>query len=126
MSFVSDVRELRRSALTMPETQIVMSFLIFHLGLTLMLRFTLLLVLCLVSLIDPTITHVVLVRERTILCLDAFVTTHVLIVVIVSRVGMSSLLEDLTLTLSRDTWTIHVFSIIAHVPLGQIVRCKVF
>jgi hypothetical protein len=100
MSFVSDVRELRRSALTMPETQIVMSFLIFHLGLTLMLRFTLLLVLCLVSLIDPTITHVVLVRERTILCLDAFVTTHVLIVVIVSRVGMSSLLEDLTLTLS--------------------------
>jgi hypothetical protein len=126
MSFTSDVRELRRAALTMTETHIVMSFLIFHLGLTLVLRFTLLLVLCLVSLIDPTITHVVLVCERTILCLDAFVTTHVLIVVIVSRVGMGSLLEDLTLTLSRDTWTIHVFSIIAHVPLGQIVRCKVF
>jgi hypothetical protein len=34
------------------------------------------------------------------------------------------LLEGPTLTLSRDTWTVHVFSIVVHVPLGQVVRCK--
>jgi hypothetical protein len=36
----------------------------------------------------------------------------------------SFLLKRLTLILSRDTWTIHVFPIVAHVPLGQMVRYK--
>jgi hypothetical protein len=45
MSFTSGVRELRSGALTMLETHIVMSSLIFRLAFTLMLRFTLLLVL---------------------------------------------------------------------------------
>jgi hypothetical protein len=58
------------------------------------------LALCLVSLMDLTIAHMVLVHERTALCLDALVTAHVLIVVIISLVGLVSLLEGLTLTLS--------------------------
>jgi hypothetical protein len=37
---------------------------------------------------DLSITHIVLVHERTTLCLDTLVMTHVLIMVIVSRVGM--------------------------------------
>jgi hypothetical protein len=98
----------------MLETHIVMSSLIFHLILipmfrlafTLMLRLalfhmpclTLLLVLCLSSLMDLTIAHMVLVHERTTLSLDALDTAHVLIMVIVSRVGLFSLLEGLTLT----------------------------
>jgi hypothetical protein len=45
----------------MLETHIVMSSLMFRLILTLMLRLTHLLVLCLVSLMDLTITHMVLV-----------------------------------------------------------------
>jgi hypothetical protein len=48
----------------------VMSSLIFHLVLTLVLRLTLLLILCLISLMDLTIAHMVLVHERTTLCLD--------------------------------------------------------
>jgi hypothetical protein len=60
----------------------------------------LLLVVYLSSLMDLTIPHMVLVHERTGLSLDAFVTAHVLIVVIVSRVGLFFLLEGLTLTLS--------------------------
>jgi hypothetical protein len=93
--------------LSMLETHIMMSSLIFRLVLILMFRlaFTLvlcltLLVLCLSSLMDSTIAHMVLVHERTVLSLDAFVTTHVLIVVIISRVGLVSLLLGLTLTLS--------------------------
>jgi hypothetical protein len=43
---------------------------------------------------------VILVYERTILCLDALDMAHVLIVVLVSRVGLVFLLEGLTLTLS--------------------------
>jgi hypothetical protein len=35
------------------------------------------------------------------------------------------LLEDPFSTLSRDTWTIHTFPVVVHVPLGQVVRCKV-
>jgi hypothetical protein len=66
------------------------------------LRHLALLMLCLVSLMDLTIVHMVLVYERTPLCLDALVTTHILIVVIVSHVGLVFLLEGLTLTLSRD------------------------
>jgi hypothetical protein len=44
--------------------------------------------------------------------------------VIISRIGPVFLLESLALTLSPNTWTIHVFPIVVHVPLGQVVRCK--
>jgi hypothetical protein len=93
MSFASGTRELRRDILTIPETHI-----------------TLLLVLCLGSLMDLTIAHKVLVHERTIFCLDTLVTDHVLIVVIVSRVGPVFLLDGLTLiflaeTLGRSTFS---------------------
>jgi hypothetical protein len=107
----------------MLETHIVMSSLSFHLILTLMLRLALLLVLCLSSLMNLTIAHMVLVHERTALCLDALDTTHVLIVAIVSSIGLVFLLELLTLTLSPDTWTVYVFPVVVHVPLGQVVRC---
>jgi hypothetical protein len=116
MSFAFDERELRGGVLSMLETHIVMSSLMFHLSLILVFRLTrtlvfhlalfhvlclaLLLVLCLSSLMGLTITHMVWVHERTTLCVDALDTTHVLIVVIVSRVGLISLLEGLTLTLS--------------------------
>jgi hypothetical protein len=36
---------------------------------------------------DLTITHMVLVHERVVLCLDALILTHVIIVVIVPHVG---------------------------------------
>jgi hypothetical protein len=124
----------------MLETHIVMSLLIFCLVLilmfclafTLMLHLTpshvlchaLLLVLCLSSLMDLTITHMVLVDERTALSLDALVMPHVLIVVTVSRVGLVFPLEGHFPTLSRDTWTVHAFPIVVHVPLGQVARCK--
>jgi hypothetical protein len=78
----------------------------------------------LVSFMDLTITHMVLVHERIALCLDALVMTHVLIVVIVTRVGTIFLLEGLTLALSQDTWMVHVFPIVVHVQLIQMVRCK--
>jgi hypothetical protein len=97
-------------------THIVMSSLIFCLVLILMFRlaFTLvflltlshvlclalLLVLFLSSLMDLTIAHIVLVHERTALSLDALVMAHVLIVVIVFRVGLVFLLEGLSPTLS--------------------------
>jgi hypothetical protein len=92
----------------MLETHIVTSSLIsrlllilmFCLVLTLVLRLVLLLLFCLASLLDLTIAHMVLVHERTNLCLDALVMTHVLIVVIVSSVGLVFLLEGLTLTFS--------------------------
>jgi hypothetical protein len=100
----------------MLDTHIVISSLIsclvlilmFCLAFTLVLRLALFHVLCLAlllvlhlsSLMDLTITHMVLVHERTALCLDALNTAHVLIVIIVSRVGLFSLLEGLTLTLS--------------------------
>jgi uncharacterized membrane protein (UPF0182 family) len=90
MGFTFGVRGLRGGALIMPETHIVMSFWIFRLPLSLALCLTLFLMLCLSSLMDLTITHIVLVHERTTLSLDALVTTHVLIVVIVSRVGLFS------------------------------------
>jgi hypothetical protein len=92
----------------MLETHITMSSLICHLVLilvfclahTLVLRHTLLHVLCLVSPMDLTITHMVLVHERTTLSLDALDMTHVLFMVIVSRVDLVFLLEGPTLTLS--------------------------
>jgi hypothetical protein len=116
----------------MPATHIVMSFLIFclalilvfHLALTLVLCLTLLLMLCLSSLMNLTIAHMVLVHKRTALSLDALVMVHVLIMVTVSHVDMVFLLDGLTLTLSRDTLTVHVFPVMVHVPLGQVMLCK--
>jgi hypothetical protein len=116
----------------MLETHIVMSSLIFCLALILMFRLAVTLVLhlalfhvlCLSSLVDLTIAHMVLVHERTALSLDALVTAHVLIVVIVSRVGPVFPLEGPSPTLSRDTWTVHALTIVVHIPLDQVVRCK--
>jgi hypothetical protein len=134
MSFSSGGRELRGGVLSMLETHIMMSslisrlvlILVFCLACTLVLHLTLFhvlclalnLVICLSSLMDLTIAHMVLVHERTALCLDALDTAHVLIVVIISRVGLVFLLEGLTLTLSQDTWMVHAFLIVVHVPLG--------
>jgi hypothetical protein len=89
-----------------------------------MLHLALLHVLCLISPMDLTIAHMVLVHKRTVLSLDALVTIHVLIVVIVSRVCLVFLLEGPTPTLSQDTWMVHVFPIVVHIPLDQVVRCK--
>jgi hypothetical protein len=116
MSFASGGRELRGGVLSMLETHIVMSLSIFCLILILMFRlaFTLvlllalshvlflalLLVLYLSSLMDPIIAHMVLVHERTALSLDALDTAHILIVVIVSRVGLVFPWEGPFLTLS--------------------------
>jgi hypothetical protein len=116
----------------MLETHITMSSLIsclvlilmFCLAFTLVLRLALLHVLFLNSLMDLTITHMVLVHERTALSLDALVMAHVLIVVIISHVGLVFLLEGPTPTLSRDTWMVHIFLIMVHVPLSQVLRCK--
>jgi hypothetical protein len=124
----------------MLETHIMMSSLMFHLSLILVfclaltlelllalshvLCLTLLLVFCLSSLMDPTIAHMILVHERTALSLDALDTAHVLIMVIVFRVGLIFPLEGPFPTLSRDIWTVHTFPIVVHVPLGQVVRCK--
>jgi hypothetical protein len=124
----------------MLETHIVMSLLIFRLVLILIFRLALtlvlllapshvlclalLLLLCLSLLMDLTITHMVLVHERTALSLDALVTAHILIMVTVYRVGLLFSLEGPFPTLSRDIWTVHIFPIVVHVPLGQVARCK--
>jgi hypothetical protein len=116
MSFASDGKELRGGMLSMLETQIVMSSLISCLVLILMFRLTftpvlllalshvvslaLLLVLRLSSLMDPTITHMVLVHKRTAVSLDALVTAHVLIVVTVFCIGLVFPLEGPSPTLS--------------------------
>jgi hypothetical protein len=134
MNFASDGRELRGGVLSMLETHIVMSslicrlvlILVFHLALTLMLRLAhfhvlclaLLLMLWLSSLMNLTIAHMVLVHERTAMCLDALDTPHILIVMIVSRIGLIFPLEGPSPTLSRDTWMTHAFSIVVHIPLG--------
>jgi hypothetical protein len=52
------------------------------------------------TLMELTITHMVLVHKRTTLWLDALDTTHILIMMIVSHVGLVFSLELLTLTLS--------------------------
>jgi hypothetical protein len=96
----------------MPETHIVMSFLIFHLALSLALCITLLLILYLSSLMDLTIIHMFLVYERTAFSLDALVMAHVLIVVIVSHASLFFLLKGLTLTLSQDKRMVHIFPIV--------------
>jgi hypothetical protein len=123
IAYSAPLGDIKRLSI-MPETLIVMSFLIFRLALSLTLCLTLLFVFCLSSLMDLTIAHMVLVYERTNLSLDTLVTAHVLIVVITSRVGPVFLLEGLTLTLSRYTWTVHIFSIVVHVPIGQVILCK--
>jgi hypothetical protein len=140
MSYASGGRELRGRVLSMLETYIVMSSLIFRLVLILMFRLAFTLVLCLTLfhilcltlllvlrlswLMDPTIAHMVLVHERTALSLYALVTAHVLVVLIVSRVGLVFPLEGPSPTLSRDTWTVHAFPVVVHIPLDQVVRCK--
>jgi hypothetical protein len=116
----------------MLETHIVMNSLIFrlilipifHLAFTLVFHLALFNVFCLSSLMDLTIAHMVLVHERTVLSLDALVVAHVLIVVTVSCVGLVFPLEGPSSTLSRDTWTVHAFPIVVHVPLDQVVKCK--
>jgi hypothetical protein len=134
MSFASGGGELRGGMLSMLETHIVMSLLIFYLILILMFRlaFTLmlllapfhvlcvalLLVLCLNSLMDPTIAQMVLVNERTTLSLDALVTAYVFIVVTVSHVGLVFPLEGPFPTLRRGTWMVHAFHVVVHVPLS--------
>jgi flagellar biosynthesis protein FlhB len=108
MSFASNERGLRGGVLSMLETQIMMSSLIFRLVLILMflLAFTLVLllalfhVLCLILLMDLTIAHMVLAHERTALSLDTLVTAHVLIVVTISQVGLVFPLEGPFPTLS--------------------------
>jgi hypothetical protein len=108
----------------MLETHIMMSSLIFHLVLILMFRlaFTIVLLLtlfhmlCLSSLMDLIITHMLLAHERTTLRLDGLVTIHVLIVVTVSHVGRVFPLEGPSPTLRRDTWTVHAFPVMVHVP----------
>jgi hypothetical protein len=115
MSFVYVTKELRRGALITPETHIVMSSLIFCLVLILVPRLT--------SFMDLTIAHMVLVHERTTLCLDDLITVYVLIVMIVSHVGPVFLFEGLVLTLSPNTWMVHAFPIMVHVLMDQMVRC---
>jgi hypothetical protein len=132
MSFAFGGRELIGAVLNMLETYILTSSLIFRLAFTLMLLLALSHVLCLALLlvlrlsllIDPTIAHMVLVHERTALSLDTLVTAHVLVMVIVSHVGLVFPLEGHSSTLSRDTWTVHAFPAVIHVPLNQVVRCK--
>jgi hypothetical protein len=87
MSFASGVRELRGGVLSILQTHIM-----FRLAFTLVLQLALSHVSFLSSLMDLTIAHMVLVHERTALCLDALVTAHVLIMVIVSCVGLVLLL----------------------------------
>jgi hypothetical protein len=70
---------------------------------------------------DLTIAHMVLVHERNALSLNALVTAHILIVLIIFCVGLVLLLEALTLTLRRDTWMVHIFPIMVYVPLGHVM-----
>jgi hypothetical protein len=67
---------------TMLETHIIMSSLIS--------RLTFLLTLRLIFLMDLTIAYMVLVHEIVVLCLNALVSTHVLIVVLIPRIGTVS------------------------------------
>jgi hypothetical protein len=116
VSFANIARESRTGALIMLETHVTISSLIFHLILILVLR--------LISFMDLNIAHMVLAPERTTLCPNALVTTHILIVVIVSHITMVFLLEGLPLTLSSDTWMVHVFPVVVLILMVQRVRCK--
>jgi hypothetical protein len=44
--------------------------------------------------------------------------------VIVSHVGLIFPLEGPFPTLSRDTWMVHAFPVMVHVPLDQVVMSK--
>jgi ascorbate-specific PTS system EIIC-type component UlaA len=94
----------------MLETHIVMSSLIFHLILTLML--------CLISLRDLTIAHMILLHGRIAFYLDALVLAHVLIVMIIFCKSPVFLLEGLALTQSLGTLTVHIFSHRDTRPIG--------
>jgi hypothetical protein len=107
MSFTYGTIEWRRGVWTMLETHIMMSLLIFRLIFDCVLR--------LVSLMDITITHMVLVHEIVVLCLDALVLTHALIVVFVPRVGMVFI---------PRVGMVHAFPIMVHISLAQMVRYK--
>jgi hypothetical protein len=80
--------------LSMLETHIMMSSLISRLILILMFHLALVLCLALLhvlflsSLMNLTIAHMILVHKRIALGLDALVTAHVLVVVIISHVGL--------------------------------------
>jgi hypothetical protein len=124
MNFTSGASELRRDASTMLETHIVMSLLIFRIDFILVLCLALTLALCLSSLMDLTIPHIVLIHERTNLCLDALDTAHILIVMIVFHVCLIFLQEGFTSVLSRDTWMVHIFPIMVLIPLVQTMMCK--
>jgi hypothetical protein len=117
MSFAFDAGELRSVTLSMLETHIMMSSLIFCLVLTLMLHLAHLLMLCLISLMDLTIAHMILVHERTVLCLNALVMGHILIMVIVNHVAMVFLLESFIPALSPGTWMVDDFLIVILIPL---------
>jgi hypothetical protein len=80
MSFAFDAREWRRGVSIMLETHIMMSSSIF--------RSTFLLILHLVFLMDLTITHMVLVHEGVVLCLEALMSIYAFIMMFVPRVGM--------------------------------------
>jgi hypothetical protein len=123
MSFASIIRELRRCPLTMLDTHIVMSSLIFCLILILVFCLALLM-LCLIFLKDITIAHVVFIHQRIAWCPDTLVTAHVLIVVIISQLGPIFLLEGLSPTFKRNTWMVHIFPIVVLIPLVQRLRCK--
>jgi hypothetical protein len=99
-------------------------FLMLLLALSHVLCLALLLVLCLSLLMDLTIDHIVLVHERTALSLDALGIAHVPIMVVISHVGLVFPLEVPSPTLSRNTWTVHTFPVVVHVPLDQVMRCK--
>jgi hypothetical protein len=99
----------------MLETHIKMSSLIFHLAFLLIL----LLVLCPIFLMDLNIAHMILVHDRVALCIVALVLTHVLIVVLVPRVGTVLPQEVLILTLSRAALTVHTFPVVVHITLSN-------
>jgi hypothetical protein len=116
MSSASVTRELSRDALILLETHIVMSLLIFHLILLLMLH--------LISFMDLTITHIVLVHEGVALCLDALVMAHVLIVVIVPPHWHEFPTGGSYTRFEPKTWMVHIFPGVVHILLIQMVRCK--
>jgi hypothetical protein len=118
MSFASGGRKLRGGVLSMLETHIVR-------GGHFLTCFTSHFFYYFVSVhswIQPSLIW--FWSMRITLSLDALVTAHVLVVVIVSRIGLVLPLEGPSSNLSRDTWMVHAFSIVVHVPLGQVVRCK--
>jgi hypothetical protein len=125
-------KRIEKSYLDYARNSYVMSSLIFYLILILMFHLDLILILCLAvtlvlclrSLMDLTIAHMVLVHERTALCLDALDMTHILIVVILSYIGLVFLQEGFTPILCQDTWMVHILLVVVLVPLIQMVMCK--